>query len=183
MCYETHPVLKRSPIHLIFILEDENSSTISGQYIGFCRIYKKLAAAQKNGVECFEKVFEECKKKGYLVSFLNEHKNELEGYMMEEIEDRMAFEKFMQRSNKKAVEEAKPGIIAEAKPGIIAEAKPGIIAEAKPGIIEEAKPGIFNDAKKELFECIMLYKKGVIEKSEAAKRLGYSLSQIDMMLN
>ena len=95
--------------------------------------------------------------------------------MMEEIEDRMAFEKFMQRSNKKAVEEAKPGIIAEAKPGII--------EEAKPGIIEEAKPGIFNDAKKELFECIMLYKKGVIEKSEAAKRLGYSLSQIDMMLN
>lgn len=167
----------------VFILEDENSSTISGQYIGFCRIYKKLAAAQKNGVECFEKVFEECKKKGYLVSFLNEHKNELEGYMMEEIEDRMAFEKFMQRSNKKAVEEAKPGIIAEAKPGIIAEAKPGIIEEAKPGIIEEAKPGIFNDAKKELFECIMLYKKGVIEKSEAAKRLGYSLSQIDMMLN
>ena len=78
---------------------------------------------------------------------------------MSDIIERLEFEEFLRRSNEEAVEEATRIIIEKAKPDIIAA------------------------AYKEIFECLMLAKKGIIEKSEAAKRLGYSLSQIDMMLN
>ncbi len=86
---------------------------------------------------------------------------------MSDIIERLEFEEFLRRSNEEAVEEATRIIIEKAKPDIIEKAKPDIIAAAY----------------KEIFECLMLAKKGIIEKSEAAKRLGYSLSQIDMMLN
>ena len=104
-----------------------------------------------------------------------EHQNELEGLIMSDIIERLEFEEFLRRSNEEAVEEATRIIIEKAKPDII--------EKARADIIEKAKPDIIAAAYKEIFECLMLAKKGIIEKSEAAKRLGYSLSQIDMMLN
>ena len=94
---------------------------------------------------------------------------------MSDIIERLEFEEFLRRSNEEAVEEATRIIIEKAKPDII--------EKARADIIEKAKPDIIAAAYKEIFECLMLAKKGIIEKSEAAKRLGYSLSQIDMMLN
>ena len=112
-----------------------------------------------------------------------EHQNELEGLIMSDIIERLEFEEFLRRSNEEAVEEATRIIIEKAKPDIIEKAKPDIIEKARADIIEKAKPDIIAAAYKEIFECLMIAKKGIIEKSEAAKRLGYSLSQIDMMLN
>ena len=208
----------------VFVIDDENKETISGQYVGFCKIYKKFTKKRRSGIKSKEKcgmnnkttsdqtnnqttddqtimreVIEECQSKGYLVSFLEKHRNELENIMIEEMEYAESFDEYMERSNKEAVKKAepriakeavkkaepgiiekhKPSIIAEAKPGIIADAKPGIIAEAKPIIIEEAKPIIIEEARPEieqnllekLYSYIMLCKEGKMSIKTAAQKL------------
>ena len=192
----------------VFVIDDENKETISGQYVGFCKIYKKFTKKRRSGIKSKEKcgmnnkttsdqtnnqttddqtimreVIEECQSKGYLVSFLEKHRNELENIMIEEMEYAESFDEYVERSNKEAVKKAKPriakeavkkaepGIIEKHKPGIIAEAKPGIIAEAKPIIIEEARPEIEQNLLEKLYSYIMLCKEGKMSIKTAAQKL------------
>ena len=50
------------------ILCKEDTTTISGQYIGFCKVYNQQKALHNDSIKCAEETVKICIKKGYLAT-------------------------------------------------------------------------------------------------------------------
>ncbi len=79
-----------APVDLkVKILCQEGTATISGQYIGFCKVYNKQKVLYADGIKCAEETVRICIEKGYLADYLTEHKKEVIS-MMRELFDEQA---------------------------------------------------------------------------------------------
>ena len=79
-----------APVDLkIKILSKEGTSTIAGQYIGFCKVYNQQKARHNDSIKCAEETVKICIKKGYLVQYLTTHQKEVIS-MMRELFDEQA---------------------------------------------------------------------------------------------
>ena len=170
----------------VFVIDDENKETISGQYIGFCKIYKKFTKKRRSDIKSKEEygmnnkmtsdqtnnqttddqtimreVIEECQSKGYLVSFLEKHRNELENIMIEEMEYAESFDEFMERSNNEAVKKAEPRIAKEA--------------------VKKAEPEIVRNYVDKLHRYLNRFKEGKMTKEAAAQKLNMTLAQFETL--
>ncbi len=73
-----------SPIDIqVKILSRESASTISGQYIGFCRTFDEQRKIYDNKLECIKETLRICSEKGYLVPYLKNHEKEAATMMSE----------------------------------------------------------------------------------------------------
>ena len=52
-------------------------TTLSGQYIGFCKVFDEIRKNGKDGVEIAKETFRICIEKGYLVDFMKAHEMEV----------------------------------------------------------------------------------------------------------
>ncbi len=182
----------------VFVIDDENKETITGQYIGFCKIYKKFTQKKRSDIKSetgdsmsnkttsdqtrnqitddqpiMSKVIEECQNKGYLVSFLEKHRNELENIMIEEMEYAESFDEFMERSNNEAVKKAEPRIAKEA----VKKAEPRIAKEA----VKKAEPEIVRNYVDKLHRYLNRFKEGKMTKEAAAQKLNMTLAQFETL--
>ncbi len=79
-----------APVDLkVKILCQEDTATLSGQYIGFCKVYNEQKAIHDDGIKCAEETIKICIKKGYLAHYLAEHEKEVIS-MMRELFDEQA---------------------------------------------------------------------------------------------
>ena len=79
-----------SPIDLkVNILSKVDTSTISGQYIGFCKVYNEQRKQHGNTPKCIDETIRICMEKGYLPDYLSEHREEVIT-MMSELFDEQA---------------------------------------------------------------------------------------------
>ena len=79
-----------APVDLkVKILCKEDTATISGQYIGFCKVYNEQKALYDDGIRCAEETVKICIEKGYLADYLAEHEKEVIS-MMRELFDEQA---------------------------------------------------------------------------------------------
>ena len=58
------------------VLKKPGTETISGQYIGFSKVYDEQRTLHNNKIECIKETLRICKEKGYLAEFLTEHEEE-----------------------------------------------------------------------------------------------------------
>ncbi|MBR4318591.1 MAG: hypothetical protein IKP69_00900 [Oscillospiraceae bacterium] len=65
------------------ILCKEDTATLSGQYIGFCKIYNKQKALHNDSIKCAEETVRICIEKGYLSEYLTTHQKEVISMMRE----------------------------------------------------------------------------------------------------
>ena len=79
-----------APIDLkVKILCKEDTTTISGQYIGFCKVYNKQKELHNDSIKCAEETVRICIEKGYLAEYLTTHQKEVIS-MMRELFDEQA---------------------------------------------------------------------------------------------
>jgi hypothetical protein len=198
----------------VFVIDDENKETISGQYVGFCKIYKKFTKKRRSDIKSKEKcgmnnkttsdqtnnqttddqtimreVIEECQSKGYLVSFLEKHQNELENIMIEEMEYEESFDEYMERALNKAKKEGRKEGRKEAVEEAVKKAEPRIAKEAvkkaEPRIAKEAvkkaEPEIVRNYIDKLHRYLNSFKEGKMTKEAAAEKLDMTLAQFETL--
>ena len=78
-----------SPIDLKVKILSKVDTTISGQYIGFCKVYNEQKKLFGNTLKCIEETIRICLEKGYLPNYLSEHREEVIT-MMSELFDEQA---------------------------------------------------------------------------------------------
>lgn len=79
-----------SPIDLkVNILSKVGTATISGQYIGFCKVYNEQRNLYGSTPKCIDATIRICMEKGYLPEYLSEHREEVIT-MMSELFDEQA---------------------------------------------------------------------------------------------
>lgn len=73
-----------SPIDIrVKILSREDAKTISGQYIGFCKVFDEQRKIYDNKLKCIKETLRICSEKGYLVPYLKNHEKEAVTMMSE----------------------------------------------------------------------------------------------------
>ena len=84
------------PVDIIVkVLKQPGTDTVSGQYIGFSKVYDEQRAIQHNKIECIKETIRICKEKGYLTEFLTEHEEEVVTmlmYLFDEQQERETYE-------------------------------------------------------------------------------------------
>ncbi len=87
-----------SPVDIkIKILSRESADTISGQYIGFCKVFDEQRKIYDNRLECIKETLRICAEKNYLTPYLKRHEKEA-FTMMSELFD----EEYLRRQYDKA---------------------------------------------------------------------------------
>lgn len=67
----------------INVISTETAETLSGQYIGFCKVFDEQRKIHSNKLECIKEAIRICIEKGYLVPYLKEHESEVVTMMNE----------------------------------------------------------------------------------------------------
>ena len=84
------------PVDIIVkVLKQPGTDTVSGQYIGFSKVYDEQRAIHHNKIECIKETIRICKEKGYLAEFLTEHEEEVVTmlmYLFDEQQERETYE-------------------------------------------------------------------------------------------
>ena len=84
------------PVDIIVkVLKQPGTDTVSGQYIGFSKVYDEQRAIHHNKIECIKETIRICKEKGYLTEFLTEHEEEVVTmlmYLFDEQQERETYE-------------------------------------------------------------------------------------------
>ena len=79
-----------SPLDLrLRVLRQPCKDTLHGQYIGFCKVYDEQRKIHSNKIECIKETIRICFEKGYLIHFLDKHRQEATS-MMSELFDEQA---------------------------------------------------------------------------------------------
>ena len=65
------------------VLKDVSTSTIYGQYIGFCKVYNEMRKIYDNKIECAKATIQRSIELGYLTEFLRSHEKEAISMMAE----------------------------------------------------------------------------------------------------
>lgn len=103
-------------------------TTLSGQYIGFCKVFDEQRKLYNNGVQSAKETYRICIEKGYLADFMKQHEKEVIDMMSELFDEEVMREQYNIAENKKAKEEGK----AEGKAEGLLEALSKLIANGMP---------------------------------------------------
>ncbi len=156
----------------IKVLTGADTSTIYGQYVGYCESFDAQRKLHKDGKTAARETVNVCLEKGYLVDFLNEHKEEVID-MMSELFDEETIREQYERARKKDIQDRLEKSLAAGR----AEGRAEGVAEGRAkgraeGIAEgEAKRAIeiatsMLKAKTLSLEDISMYTKLPLEKIE-----------------
>lgn len=97
-----------SPVDIkVKILNTETANTLSGQYIGFCRVFDGQRKIYSTGIECARETIRICIEKGYLSVYLREHEKEVITMLIELFDEEYAREQYDKAEAKKNYEEGK----------------------------------------------------------------------------
>lgn len=97
-----------APVDLrVKILCKEDTATISGQYIGFCKVYNEQKTLYDDGIKCAEETVKICIKKGYLADYLTEHEKEVISMMRELFDQEVLQNRLITAERNKNIAEGK----------------------------------------------------------------------------
>ncbi|WP_406038661.1 hypothetical protein [Succinimonas sp.] len=156
----------------IFVLSESNSKTLSGEYIGFCKTFAKYKKLCDTFGECYLKTIAECRTKGYLISFIDEHEKEVKKAMDFNYTDRRDFDIYMDHFETQVRAEGEAKGLAEGKAKGLAEGKAKGRAE---GLAE-------GEAKGKITTTLDFYKKKLITREAAIEQLGVTPSEFEDLL-
>ncbi len=166
------------------ILKQPSKETVSGQYIGFSKVYDEQRYIYKNKIKCIKETIRICKETGYLVEFLTEHESEvitMLSYLFDEQAERETYRitRDREKFEEGIAEGRKEGIAEGRKEGIAEGRKEGIAEGRKEGIAE----GIAEGKVKGIVETLVgLVKKQLISVTDAAQEAHMSVSEFEALL-
>ena len=97
-----------APVDLkVKILCKEDTTTISGQYIGFCKVYNKQKELHNDSIKCAEETVRICIEKGYLAEYLTTHQKEVISMMRELFDQETVQKQFFNAERNKNIAEGK----------------------------------------------------------------------------
>ena len=67
----------------VHVLSEENTTTLSGQYIGYCKVFDEQRKLHDNGVTAAKETYRICIEKGYLADYMRTHEKEVISMMQE----------------------------------------------------------------------------------------------------
>lgn len=95
-----------SPVDVrVRVLCSEDAETISGQYVGFCRVFDSQRKIYENKLECIRTTMDICSEKGYLASYLRDHRKEAFTMMSELFDEEYLRERYNAAEKKKNLTE------------------------------------------------------------------------------
>ena len=101
------------------VLKHPGTETVSGQYIGFSKVYDEQRSIHSNKIECIRETLRICKEKGYLVDFLTEHEEEVVTMLTFLFDEQQERETYTAARDKEKIEEGRAeGIEIGEKKGI-----------------------------------------------------------------
>ena len=137
------------------VLKQTSTETVSGQYIGFSKVYDEQRKIYHNKIECIKETIRICKEKGYLVEFLTEHEEEVVTMLMYLFNEQQERETYEAARDKEKIEE-----------GIEIGEKKGIEIGEKKGRAEGIEIG---EKQGKLATLAGLVKKGFLTLAQAAQ--------------
>ena len=87
------------------VLKHPGTETVSGQYIGFSKVYDEQRSIHSNKIECIRETLRICKEKGYLVDFLTEHEEEVVTMLTFLFDEQQERETYTAARDKEKIEE------------------------------------------------------------------------------
>ena len=101
-----------SPVDVkVNILSKVDAATISGQYIGFCKVYNEQKKLCGNTLKCIEETIRICMEKGYLPAYLSEHREEVITMMSELFDEQAQREAYNEARDQEVRNEAKASVV------------------------------------------------------------------------
>ena len=89
------------------VLKQPGTETVSGQYIGFSKVYDEQRSIHSNKIECIRETLRICKEKGYLVDFLTEHEEEVVTMLTFLFDEQQERETYTAARDKEKIEEGR----------------------------------------------------------------------------
>ncbi len=87
------------------VLKDVSTSTIYGQYIGFCKVYNEMRKIYDNKIECAKATIQRSIELGYLTEFLRSHEKEAISMMAELFDSEYLTQQYNKAERKKSFAE------------------------------------------------------------------------------
>ena len=87
------------------VLKDVSTSTIYGQYIGFCKVYNEMRKIYDNKIECAKATIQRSIELGYLTEFLRSHEKEAISMMAELFDSEYLTQQYLKAERKIAFAE------------------------------------------------------------------------------
>ena len=87
------------------VLKDVSTSTIYGQYIGFCKVYNEMRKIYDNKIECAKATIQRSIELGYLTEFLKSHEKEAISMMAELFDSEYLTQQYIKADRKKSFSE------------------------------------------------------------------------------
>lgn len=125
------------------ILKQPSTKTVSGQYIGFSRVYDKQRKIHKNKLECIKETIKICKETGYLADFLAEHESEVMTMLSYLFDEQAELETYMVSKGRELLEEGR----AEGRAEGLIEALVGLVRDGLLSVAEAAKRGKMTESE------------------------------------
>lgn len=113
------------------VLKDVSTSTIYGQYIGFCKVYNEMRRLYRNKLECAQATIQRSIELGYLTEFLKAHEKEAISMMEELFDSEYLTQQYIKADRKKSFAEGKAEGIAEGEARGRTKVLDGIIANLR----------------------------------------------------
>ncbi len=67
----------------VHVLSEENTTTLSGQYIGYCKVFDEQRKLHNDGITAARETYRICIEKGYLAEYMKSHEKEVISMMQE----------------------------------------------------------------------------------------------------
>ena len=67
----------------VHVLSEENTTTLSGQYIGYCKVFDEQRKLHDDGITAAKETYRICIEKGYLADYMRTHEKEVISMMQE----------------------------------------------------------------------------------------------------
>ena len=93
------------PVDLQVTIRHRPGKTLDGQYIGFCQVYNEQRKIYGKNKKCMEETIRICLEKGYLVDFLQAHREEVVTMMDELFDAEYQLESYMRSHDAKKIAE------------------------------------------------------------------------------
>lgn len=74
----------------VHVLSEANNTTLSGQYIGFCKVFDEQRKLYDDGITAAKETYRICIEKGYLTEFMKAHEQEVIDMMHELFDEETA---------------------------------------------------------------------------------------------
>ena len=78
----------------VHVLSEANNTTLSGQYIGFCKVFDEQRKLYDDGITAAKETYRICIEKGYLTEFMKSHEKEVIDMMHELFDEETARKKY-----------------------------------------------------------------------------------------